>query len=59
MKGGARKGAGRPKKPKEDISKRKSHNVRATETEWQVIHQFIKLVRKKDEKSLKKLLENL
>lgn len=44
--GGARKGAGRPKGTKKDVSlQRAQHQVRAFEDEWEVIKAFAKVTK--------------
>lgn len=56
--GGARVGAGRPKGSTKEISnKRPQRQVRAFDDEWEVIKEFMKLVRRIGAKEAKKLLE--
>lgn len=54
--GGAREGAGRPKKAPEDRKVRPQKQMRAWPEEWELIKRFAKLV-KKDMEKAKRILD--
>lgn len=57
--GGARPGAGRPRKGEAEKKQRPQHQVRAWADEWDIIKRFSKLVKSNGKNKCERMIEEL